>query len=384
MRLSVFALKSNFVNPEITEKTGRLQKMLGAENLGGVLINAQHNFAWLTGGKSNGINLSIENGACFLLVRSDGKKFVLANNIEMPRLLTEEISAKDFEPVEFAWEDEKSSGDFIIKRAQTLLNDNKTLASDLFLTDAARPVENLIARCRYELTGEEIERYRKLGKDAGAAIENLFENIKPEDSEIEIAGKVKDALAAGNINSVVTLVGADERIEKFRHPIPTANRWKKILLIAVCAKREGLIVNLSRIVCAGKIPDRLQRRTEATAYVFAKLLSKTVMGAGGAELYKIAADAYAEKGFANEINRHHQGGATGYKTRDWVAHPLSTETVRRNQAFAWNPSITGTKTEDTFLTLTGGFEIITGSPNFPQIEVEITGRQIISAGILNM
>jgi Xaa-Pro aminopeptidase len=67
---------------EIEIKTERLRKMLAGENLGGVLLNAQHNFAWLTGGKSNGINLSSESGTCFLLVGGDGKRFVLANNIE--------------------------------------------------------------------------------------------------------------------------------------------------------------------------------------------------------------------------------------------------------------------------------------------------------------
>jgi Xaa-Pro aminopeptidase len=66
------------VKSEIQIKIERLQKMLEAENLGGVLINSQHNFAWLTGGKSNGINLSAENGACFLLARRDGKCFILA------------------------------------------------------------------------------------------------------------------------------------------------------------------------------------------------------------------------------------------------------------------------------------------------------------------
>ena len=95
--------------------------MLEAENLGGVLINAQHNFAWLTGEKSNSINLSVENGACFLLVRNDGKSFVLANNIEMPRILSEEISAEDFEPIKFSWQEEKSSGDFIVEKAELLL-----------------------------------------------------------------------------------------------------------------------------------------------------------------------------------------------------------------------------------------------------------------------
>ncbi|MBC7797619.1 MAG: hypothetical protein H7Z37_12165, partial [Pyrinomonadaceae bacterium] len=45
---------------EIEEKTNRIVKMLQAENLGGVLLNSQHNFAWLTCGKSNAINTSAE------------------------------------------------------------------------------------------------------------------------------------------------------------------------------------------------------------------------------------------------------------------------------------------------------------------------------------
>lgn len=369
---------------EIAEKTVRLQKMLAAENLGGVLINAQHNFAWLTGGKSNAVNSSIENGACFLLVRRDGKKFVLANNIEMPRLLREEISAEDFEPVEFSWEDEKSSGDFVAQKAETLLENNFNLASDLFFTVKIRPIENLIARCRYGLTGAEIERYKKLGKDAGAAIGKLFENVNVGETELEIARQAKDALGALGINSVVTLVGADDRIEKFRHPIPTENRWKKVLLIAVCARREGLIANLSRIACAGEISGELKRRTEATAFVFAKLAAATNAGASGAELYRIAAEAYAGRNFAGEINRHHQGGATGYKTRDWVAHPKNAEIVRQNQAFAWNPTVAGTKTEETFLTSASGFEIITASPDFPQITIETDGREISLPGVLSL
>ena len=141
--------------------------MLEAENLGGVLINSQHNFAWLSGGKSNGINLSVENGACFLLVRNDGKSFVLSNNIEMPRILSEEISAEDFEPVGFSWQEEKSSGDFIFKKAESLLLENKKLASDIFLNDRISPIENLISKCRYSLTDAEIERFRQTWKRCG-------------------------------------------------------------------------------------------------------------------------------------------------------------------------------------------------------------------------
>ncbi|HEX8369397.1 MAG TPA: M24 family metallopeptidase [Pyrinomonadaceae bacterium] len=372
------------MSSEIEIKTERLQKMLARETSGGVLINAQHNFAWLTGGKSNGINLSSENGTCFLLIRGDGKRFILANNIEMPRLLSEEISAADFEPVEFSWQDEKASGNFIFEKAKSLVPPNAELVSDLLLSPQVRSIENLIARCRYELTDAEIERYRRLGKEAGAAIGNLFENLKPGETETEIARRVRDALAAYNISPIVALVGADARIENFRHPVPTLNVWKKVLLIAVCAKREGLIANLTRIACVGKIPGELERKTAATAYVFARLLSETGTGASGAKLYKSAAAAYAEKGFADEINRHHQGGATGYKTRDWVAHPANSEIVFKNQAFAWNPSIAGTKTEETCLVFSDRIETITQSANFPRAAIEIGGREYLSPGILSL
>ena len=106
---------------EILIKTERLQKMLAGKDLGGVLLNTQPNFAWLTAGGSNGIDTSRENGAASLLIRRDGKRFVLANNIEMPRILAEEVSAEDFEPVEFAWTEEKSSADFLTEKASSLL-----------------------------------------------------------------------------------------------------------------------------------------------------------------------------------------------------------------------------------------------------------------------
>ena len=358
--------------------------MLSAENLGGVLLNAQHNFAWLTGGKTNGVNLSIENGACFLFVRADGRRFVLANNIEMPRILSEEIAANEFEPIEFTWQDEKAAGDFVIEKARALVETNRAIASDLFLHQTVRPVENLIAWCRFELTEPEIERFRRLGRDAGEALAKIFEIIKPGETETVIARKVKNALAFFGIESVVTLIGADERIARFRHPVPTRNIWKKTLLIAVCARRYGLVASLSRIACVGEIPDELRVKTDAVAHVFGKFLSATSAGMKGAEIYQIAREAYAEKGFGDEIERHHQGGAAGYKSRDWVAHPASSEIVQSNQAFAWNPSITGTKAEETVLVKPDGIEYLTVSPNFPQIPVTIDGKEFFAPDILKL
>src|SRR5229473_1837015 len=135
--------------------------MLHRENFDAVLLNAQHNFAWLTGGGSNGIDLSRENGVASLLVTRKGRRYIVSNTIEMPRMLAEEVSADDFEPVEFAWESEKAAGDLALRKARELIGGE--IATDLVLFTGAKPIENKIAACRYQLTNGELERFRKLG-----------------------------------------------------------------------------------------------------------------------------------------------------------------------------------------------------------------------------
>lgn len=368
---------------EIVAKTDRVIRMLAAESLGGALIKTQHNFSWLTAGGSHGIDMSSEAGAAGLLVRADGKRFVLANRIEMPRLLAEELSANDFEPIEFAWEDERSSPTFVADLARDLLENPKALGSDLPM-GSTRHVEGAIARCRRQLTASEIERYRALGRDAGTVVGELARTLKPGETEEEIARRVSNALAERDMRGVVTLIAADERLQAFRHPLPTEKRWRQMLMIVVCARRAGLIASLTRIICAGPIPDELKRRTMAAAEVDAQLLAATRPGTSGADLYHVAARAYATQGFPGEEHLHHQGGATGYRTRDWVAHPHSEETVSVSQAFAWNPSVTGTKVEETCICFEDHVEIITGSPGWPAIVVEVTERPYELPAVLSL
>lgn len=356
--------------------------MLRANSLGGVLISSQPNFSWLTAGGTNGVDLSREPGAGALLVRNDGKRFVLANCIEMPRLLNEELAGEDFEPVEFAWEAEKASPTLLAARALTLLNKNAALGSDVDVGSEALPVDAGLARCRYQLTTSEIERYHSLGSDAARAMGKLASGLAPGETEREIARRCADVLAAHDIHAVVTLVAADERIRRYRHPVPTDRRWEKMVMLVVCGRRGGMIASFTRIVCQGAIPDELRRRTIAAARVNAKLLAATRPGTTGAELYQVAARAYAAVGFEGEQLLHHQGGACGYRTRDWVAHPASAETVRPQQAFAWNPSITGTKIEETCIVAEDGVELLTSRSDWPQIPFAIDGRDYFSPDIL--
>lgn len=356
--------------------------MLAASNLGGVFVSAQHNFSWLTAGGTNGVDLSREAGAVALLVRNDGKRFVLANNIEMPRLLNEELADQDFEPIQFPWEEEKASSAFVATRALSLLTNGATLGSDLGIGPNVVMIEPALARCRYQLTTSEIERFRLVAGDAAQAVAKLARTLVPGETEREIARRVSNALAAHNLYAVVNLAAADERIQQFRHPVPTDRRWEKLLLIAVCARRGGLIASFTRIVSSGDIPDELRRRTLAAARVNAQLMAATRVGSSGAELYQVAARTYAAEGFENEERLHHQGGASGYRTRDWLAHSASDERVQLNQAFAWNPSVTGTKVEETCIAFAAGVEVLTTTSDWPQIPVRINDREYLSPDIL--
>ena len=152
---------------ELEIKTDRLAEMLSQENLDGVLLNTQHNFAWLTGGGSNGIDLSRENGAGFLFVTRAGGRYVIANNIEMPRLVDEELSEFEFQPIEVTWQSEKDAS--TILNAARSVAPGSNLGSDIGFPET-RWIEPSIVSCRSELTPEEMDRYKQLGSDSGRAL----------------------------------------------------------------------------------------------------------------------------------------------------------------------------------------------------------------------
>ncbi|HET9227604.1 MAG TPA: M24 family metallopeptidase [Thermoanaerobaculia bacterium] len=321
--------------------------------LGGVLLSTRANFAWITAGCESGIDLSRESGAVHALIAADGRRFLIANNIEMRRFQDEDLAGQGWIPVEFPWTEE---------RPEVL--GGASLASDV----SGHGTE--ISRLRYRLTAPEIGRFRELGRDAGAALGEAVGEIRPGMTEKEIGRTAAEALARKGAETIVLLVAAGERIGRYRHPPPTDHRWVKDgVMVVVCARRSGLVVALTRIVWAGPVPEDLRRRTRAAAEVNARLLAATRPGTSGRELFAVASRAYEELGFPGEERLHHQGGPCGYLSRDWIAHPASEETVDSPQAFAWNPSITGTKVEETWI-VGETLEAITPTPGWPTLEIE--------------
>ena len=331
---------------EIDDKVDRLARLATRRGLGGILLNTQPNFAWLTGGRSNQIDGSRETGAGSLLVTALGERFVIANNIEMPRLQDEALAGLCFTPCEYAWVQEQADPETPIATAMSAAGGR--IGCDAALPGGT-PIEADVVATRVLLTPAEIDRYRALGRDLGRIIGELCRGLVPGLTEIEIAHRIAAAAACIGARAHVTLVAADDRMARFRHPVPTHLAWQRQVMVVVCAQRHGLVAALSRIVTVGGSSEPRTSRTAAAARVFARLVEATKPGASGADLFAVAARAYADAGFPAEEQRHHQGGATGYRSREWRAHPCSREIVQTRQAFAWNPSVTGSKVEETTL-----------------------------------
>jgi Xaa-Pro aminopeptidase len=368
------------VKQEVEEKQERLSRTAHDAGLDGVLLAAHHNIAWLTGGRSNRVDSSREAGTARLLVTTDGRRFALANAIEMPRIADEVLAGLDFQPIAYPWTDDQDPAFAVAAARRALGTDAARLGADWPLPDTV-PFESTIARTRALLTEAEIDRYRAFGKDAGRVVGDVCRALTPGDDEREIAHAVKHGLGHVHARGVVVLIGSDDRLRRYRHPVPTATRWRQVVLVAVCAERDGLVVALSRLVSAGAGAPELFARTRATAKVFGRLLDETRPGASGAHLYDVAAEAYAAVGFPQEELKHHQGGAIGYRAREWVAHPRSKEIVQRRQAFAWNPSITGSKMEDTALVVDETIELITATPDWPGIPITVQGKALEAADV---
>jgi len=361
-------------NAEIAEKQRRVKEFLDAGGYDALLLGLTENFAWFTGGGDSHVSLAAEAGVGALLIHRD-RNTLITNNVERARLFDEELAGQGFQEDVSAWVEDA------LPPAVARVAPGEKIASDLPLPGAtACPGD--IARMRRSLTPQEVERCRALGRDVGEAIGEACMHLEPGMTEHEAAASLAAEHFRRGIAPIVVLVAADHRILKYRHPIPTDNSITHRVMLVVCGRRHGLIVSATRIVHFGAPPEELRKKHRAVAAVDAAFIANSRTGTRIGDIFKAGLAAYAAQGYAEEWKLHHQGGPTGYATRDYRATADTDDPVEPNQAFAWNPSITGTKSEDTIIATPDGPEVISASPGFPTVEVAAAGLKLQRADIL--
>ena len=360
---------------EIIEKKRRVRDLMTRLDLDAVLLRRQCNFSWLTGGHLNLVGIATEMGAAPLLLTPE-KEYVICNNIEAPRIEKEEgILEQGYELRTYKWfeERERELVEELTKGGRVGCD-----ASHPGTEDISGPINPL----RYSLTPWEVERYKEVGLLASRAVEATAQTIEPGDKECEVIGRLAQRLWANRVDFVTTFCAADERIANFRHPIATEKKIENRVMLGVNARKWGLIVTLTRFVQFGTVPPELMKQYEDNVYIECVLMANTIPGKPVVEALKKGIEAYKERGYPDEYQFHHQGGATGYLGRDYRVNFRTPDIVQENQAFCWNPSITGTKSEDTMLATSKGPVLLSMPVQFPVLEMEIEGYVFRRPGIL--
>ncbi|MDJ0913350.1 MAG: M24 family metallopeptidase [Desulfobacterales bacterium] len=352
---------------EIQQKESRIRSFLGEQGLDAVLLSSQANFAWATGGMQNYVGIASEMGVASLLITTK-KKYVITNTIEKHRIMDEELKGMGYELIDFEWFDDARKVNILKDFRRTM-----TIGSDDGFAGTTN-VAGDIAKLRYALTDEEITRYQWLGQKSGEAVAEVCRNIRIGDSEHDIAAHLASMLICQGIMPIVRLVAVDERVYNYRHPIPTGKRMAKFAMVVLCARKYGLIASVTRLVYFGNLEAELRKKHNAVVKVDAAFISASKPGESCGTIFNTARKAYADVGYPDEWKHHHQGGPTGYAPREYRALPGSTNQLFANQAIAWNPSIAGTKSEDTIIISGGDPMIITESANWPMVSVEFGGK----------
>jgi len=358
---------------ELAEKKIRLQKLMEEKNLDAIVISRHENIAWATAGLVDiRVGLMRETGVASLLVTKEGKGYYLTTNNEAPRLAAEEFSQLDYEPVVQLWyaNDVPASIAKVVGAGK--------VAADAPLGSLAQVS---LQPVRMELTENEIERYRWLGKHTADAATEVARGLRPGMSESAMQTSLAQQLMSRGIMPSVYLTAVDDRVRSYRHAVPRAGVLERYGMVNFCSRKWGLAISMTRFVHFGAMPAELADKFAAVALVNAKLLDATRVGRSADELFGVARDAYANAGFAGEETMHHQGGATGYAEREWVARPGGNEVVLNHQAFAWNPSLQGAKAEDTVIVRDGRIELLTETADLPVVDTEYNGAIYRSAGV---
>ena len=338
-------------------KLQKIRDIIAQKGVGGVLIERQNNFSWLTGGRGF-IGLASEVACGSALVTKD-KAYLVANNIEITRLIDEETSACDeIVPLSFLWHEESNRSEIIKQSASGEVLTDTQLAAEFF-------------EMRTVLDSDEMAFFADFSIQAANILENAVKNVKVGMSEFELAGEISRGLWNAEIEPITLLIAFDERTFKYRHFLPTANKLKNYAIASICARKGGLIVSATRSVYLnGQIPDEITQKYQQLSKVYARLVNNTKPGAKLSDLFESIKVDYAACGYQCEENLHHQGGMTGYVARELRAMPNVDYIAKANQAYAWNPTITGTKLEDTIIIKENGFDILTHTGNYEYVEID--------------
>ncbi len=230
------------------------------------------------------------------------------------------------------------------------------------------------------MTELEMERLRWLGKTLNSIFMEMAKHVRSETSEMELAAEFQYLQSAQGISSDVLIAGSDDRIFKYRHPMPTNKKIEKFVMLHSASRKWGLHAPVTRLYSIGTPMKEFLRVFKAVAEIQASVFDCLKPGMFYSQILGLLKDWYAQAGYADEWKNHFQGGPTGYVIVD-ADRCLTTKTIQSNTPFEWFITVPRSKTAELTLLGTKGLEIASNGDLWPQYSVEVNGIDYKMPGI---
>lgn len=349
----------------------RIRLFLDARpGLAGVVLTGPGAVAWATGGATPAVDRTAALDLIWVVATASGTALV-TTQVEGPRIRAELLpvlpGVRDV--AEVPWYEPQA---FAEAAAELAGAPAASLASDGHPAFGCDASDDLIA-LRLALSDAEQADLRDLGRDAAAALESAVGSWQPGERDLDVQARCAAGLEAAGAEPVCLIVGGDERVERFRHPLAAGTAVRRLLMAVVVARRSGLHVAATRFATAGKPPAELARLRGRVLQIERQVLAASRPPATYGAALSALARAYEAAGAPGGWAGHYQGGPIGFAQREFEVAPGQAgsrwlaEQITPGHAVAWNPSLPGgAKAEDTYL-VTGQDrpERITVTPDWP-------------------
>ena len=360
---------NRFVVPNRQLSIGERSSAVGR---GSALVRARHDdrplvlttpgsVNWITGGLSDVVDITSSNDPVWV-VETSSARALITSEIEAPRLRGDfDLDALGWELITVPWYEADApvvaACRFAGRPVRDFISDRNGLGASV-LED--------IVRERMVLTAPEQHELHLLGALAAYALETSIDQWRPgTTSDFEIASLVSEQLERYGAKAVCLIVGGDDRLREYRHPLAIGDALSTAVMAVVVARRGGLHVAATRTAITSE-NDPILSLAKEVEHVHQEVLRATAPGSTWGDATEALAKSYENIGQPGAWREHFQGGPIAYEQREFELAPGQHDSpywdspCEAGMAVAWNPSLRGgAKIEETYLLETDGPTLVT-------------------------
>ena len=366
---------------------GAVRSVSSEDHAAGLVLTGPAAVAWACGGVAPPVDRSAASDLVWAVFTPAGAALI-TSNVEADRIREEyDPGAHGFtDLVTVPWHD---PGAFVTAAERLAGAPARLLAADgnpAFGIDAADELIGL----RLALSAPEQDDLLELGRDAATALQAALTTWRPGERDLDIQARCAALLEGTGADAPVLIVGGDDRLERYRHPMAIGAPVRRVVMAVVVARRSGLHAAATRFAAVAPLDTAQADLRRRVLTIDEAVLSASRPGATYGEALAALDAAYARAGAPGAWASHYQGGPIGFAQREFEFAPgqagsrWHNEPIAAGHALAWNPSLPGgAKVEDTYL-VTGAGELtaVTRAPEWPAEPDD--GRQPPRPGVLEV